>query len=147
MLTLICFPRRASMLDATAVMADVTGAEDEDLSARLPLWAEPERISFRMLWTFPSFSLFTGRGRPPRPRGSLSPLALAPGGGAIWDSEAKVWVFLPRPSPAPECEAGGLGGQVEVPSWMVSTVRRGCFLGRPRFLLGGAWTVRLSVLV
>lgn len=30
---------------------------------------------------------------------------------------------------------------------MVSTVKRGCFLGRPRFLLIGVWTVKLSVLV
>lgn len=30
---------------------------------------------------------------------------------------------------------------------MVSTVKSGCFLGRPRFLLIGVWTVKLSVLV
>lgn len=135
------------MLDATAVMADVTGAED-DFRARLALWAEPDRISFRMLCTLPSFSLFTCLTCPPLPRGSLSPLALAlVETDGIWASVVSVWVFLPRPRPALKCLAGGLGGLVEEPSWMVSTVRRGCFLGRPRFLLGGAWTVRLSVLV
>jgi len=64
-----------------------------------------------------------------------------------WASVASVCVFLRRFRLAKVSCARGLGGDVEVPSWIVSTVRRGCFLGRPRFLLMGVRTVRLSVLV
>lgn len=100
-----------------------------------------------MLCIFPSFILLTGL-EGPLPRFSFRLLELAlVVVEAICTNVFSVCVFLLRFSPAKVSCASGLGGEVEVPSWMVSTVRSGCFLGRPRFLLIGAWTVRLSVLV
>lgn len=98
-----------------------------------------------MLCIFPNFTLFTGL-ELPLPRFSIRLLVLVVV-EAICTNVFTVCVFLLRFSPAELSCASGLGGEVEVPSWMVSTVRSGCFLGRPRFLLMGVWTVRLSVLV
>lgn len=100
-----------------------------------------------MLCIFPSFILFTGLEWPlPRFSFRLLELALVIE-DAICTDVLSACVFFLRFSPAGVSCASGLGGEVEVPSWMVSTVRSGCFLGRPRFLLMGVWTVRLSVLV
>lgn len=99
-----------------------------------------------MLCIFPSFILLTGL-EWPLPRFSFRLLDMALVVEAICTNVFRVCVFLLRFSPAEDSCASGLGGEVEVPSWMVSTVRSGCFLGRPRFLLMGVWTVRLSVLV
>lgn len=99
-----------------------------------------------MLCIFPSFNLLTGL-EWPLPRFSLLFELTLVVVEAICTNVFRVCVFLLRFSPAEVSCASGLGGEVEVPSWMVSTVRSGCFLGRPRFLLMGVWTVRLSVLV
>lgn len=100
-----------------------------------------------MFCILPSFILLTGLEWPlPRFSFRLLELALVVV-EAICTNVFSVCVFLLRFSPAAVSCASGLGGEVEVPSWMVSTVRSGCFLGRPRFLLMGVWTVRLSVLV
>lgn len=99
-----------------------------------------------MLCIFPSFILFTGLEWPlPRFSFRLLELALVVV-DAICTNVFSVCVFFLLFSPADVSCARGLGGDVEVPSWMVSTVKSGCFLGRPRFLFMGAWTVRLSVL-
>lgn len=101
-----------------------------------------------MLCIFPSFILFTGlEGTLPRFSFRLLELALVVVVEAICTNVFSACVFLLRFSPAAVSCASGLGGEVEVPSWMVSTVRSGCFFGRPRFLLMGVRTVRLSVLV
>lgn len=113
---------------------------------------ELDRISFRMLCILPSFNLLTGF-ELFLPRFTFRPLDLElVVADAICTNVGLIvvfggLVFLLRFSPAEVSCARGLGGEVDVPSWMVSTVRRGCFLGRPRFLLMGVWTVRLSVFV